>query len=39
LAEEKGKRQFYCEKCHKTMSEKEFYGSNNLEKYKEGKLH
>lgn len=30
---------FYCEKCNKTMSEKEFYSSNNLEKYPEGKLH
>lgn len=30
---------FYCEKCNRTMSEKEFYSSNNLEKYPEGKLH
>ena len=30
--------QFYCEKCRKTMDEKQFYGSNNLEKYPEGKL-
>lgn len=29
---------YYCEKCHKTMVEKEFYGSHNLEKYPEGKL-
>lgn len=28
----------YCEKCKRTMDEKEFYGSNNLEKYPEGKL-
>lgn len=28
----------YCEKCHSTMSENNFYGSNNLEKYPEGKL-
>lgn len=29
----------YCEKCHKTMDSKNFYGSNNLEKYPDGKLH
>lgn len=29
---------FYCEKCNKTMDGKQFYGSNNLEKYPEGKL-
>ena len=29
---------FYCEKCNRTMDEKQFYGSNNLEKYPEGKL-
>ena len=29
---------FYCEKCNRTMDEKEFYSSNNLEKYPEGKL-
>ena len=30
---------YYCEKCHRTMSEKEFYGSNNLTKYpNDGKL-
>ena len=29
---------YYCEKCHKTMRGDEFYGSNNLEKYPEGKL-
>ena len=29
---------FYCEKCNKTMDETQFYGSNNLEKYPEGKL-
>lgn len=31
---------YYCEKCHKTMDEKQFYTSNNLEKYPDnGKLH
>lgn len=30
--------QCFCEKCHRTMSDKEFYGSNNLEKYPSGKL-
>ena len=25
----------YCEKCNRTMDEKEFYRSNNLEKYPE----
>ena len=30
---------FYCEKCNRTMSGDQFYGSNNLEKYpEEGKL-
>lgn len=29
---------FYCEKCNRTMDEKQFYGTNNLEKYPEGKL-
>lgn len=29
----------YCQKCNKTMDEGQFYGSNNLEKYPEGKLH
>ena len=29
---------FYCEKCNRTMDEKQFYGSNNLEKYPDGKL-
>ena len=28
----------YCERCHKTMDEKNFYNSNNLEKYPSGKL-
>lgn len=28
----------YCEKCHRTMSIKEFYRSNNLEKYPDGYL-
>ena len=30
---------FYCEKCNRTMNADQFYGSNNLEKYPEGKLH
>lgn len=30
---------FYCEKCNKTMNANQFYGSKNLEKYPEGKLH
>ena len=34
-----GDRTFYCEVCNKTMAEEQFYGSNNLEKYPEGKLH
>ena len=29
---------FYCEKCNRTMNADQFYGSNNLEKYPEGKL-
>lgn len=29
---------YYCDKCHKTMKAEQFYGSNNLEKYPEGKL-
>ena len=29
---------FYCEKCNRTMDEKQFYSTNNLEKYPEGKL-
>lgn len=29
----------YCDKCHKTMDVSNFYGSNNLEKYPDGKLH
>jgi hypothetical protein len=28
----------YCEKCHRTLDEKEFYGSLNLEKYPDGHL-
>lgn len=28
----------YCEKCGRALNEKEFYGSNNLEKYPNGKL-
>ena len=29
---------FYCEKCNRTMNADQFYGSNNLNKYPEGKL-
>ncbi len=29
---------FYCQKCNRTQSADSFYGSNNLEKYPEGKL-
>ena len=29
---------FYCEKCNRTQAPEQFYGSNNLEKYPEGKL-
>ena len=29
---------YYCEKCNRTMSADQFYGSNNSEKYPEGKL-
>lgn len=30
---------YYCEHCHKTKPEKDFYGSNNLVKYpNNGKL-
>ena len=32
------KQQYYCKKCNKTMNAEQFYGSNNLEKYPEGKL-
>lgn len=28
----------YCEKCKRTMDEKDFYNSNNLEKYPESKM-
>ena len=30
--------QYFCKKCLKTMNADQFYGSNNLEKYPEGKL-
>lgn len=30
--------ELYCEKCHKSKDEKQFYGSNNLEKYPTGRL-
>ena len=29
---------YYCPKCNRTMNADQFYGSNNLEKYPEGKL-
>ena len=29
---------FYCEKCNRTMDQAQFYGSNNLNKYADGKL-
>ena len=29
---------YYCEKCKRTMDAKQFYGSNNLDKYADGKL-
>ena len=29
---------YYCSKCNRTMSADQFYGSNNVEKYPEGKL-
>ena len=29
---------YYCEKCNKTMLDDQFYGTNNLEKYPDGKL-
>ena len=29
---------YYCEKCNRTMIADQFYGSNNLEKYPEGKM-
>ena len=32
------KQQYYCKKCNKTMAAEQFYGSNNKEKYPEGKL-
>ena len=30
--------QYYCKKCNRTMGADQFYGSNNLEKYPNGKL-
>lgn len=30
--------QYYCKKCNRTMAAEQFYGSNNLEKYPEGKM-
>lgn len=32
------KKTRYCQKCNRTKDESNFYGSNNLEKYPEGKL-
>ena len=32
------KEQFYCKRCNKTMGAEQFYGSNNKEKYPNGKL-
>ena len=29
---------YYCEKCNRTQGAEQFYGSNNLSKYPEGKL-
>ena len=29
---------YYCEKCNRTMQADQFYGTNNLEKYPDGKL-
>lgn len=29
---------YYCDKCHKTKADTQFYSSNNLEKYPTGKL-
>ena len=31
-------RLYYCDKCKKTMRGDQFYGSNNAEKYPEGKI-
>lgn len=31
--------EIFCQRCGKTQKDKEFYGSNNLEKYPDGKLH
>ena len=30
---------YYSEKCNKTMSADNYFGTNNLEKYPEGKFH
>ena len=32
------KKQYYCKKCNRNMAAEQFYGSNNLEKYPEGKI-
>ena len=40
MAEIITKKTYYCERCNHTMSEENFYTSNNLEKYApDGKLH
>ena len=38
MADDLNNQQFYCTKCNRTMRGSEFYSSNNLEKYPEGKL-
>lgn len=38
MPEIKERKTFYCSKCNKTMDEKQFYRSNNLEKYPYGVL-
>lgn len=38
MPETKERKTFYCSKCNKTMDEKQFYRSNNLEKYPYGVL-
>jgi hypothetical protein len=32
------KENYYCSKCNRTLGADQFYGSNNLDKYPEGKL-
>ena len=33
-----GSVSYFCEKCNRTMGAEQFYGSNNLKKYPEGKM-